>query len=126
VADRAEFIRADVFEAISRLSGERFDVVIADPPPFVKSRKDLEAGARAYRKLARETAQLVARGGFLFLASCSHNIARDRFAAECAAGIAKAGRRASLIKEMGAGTDHPAHPFLPETAYLKAQLYALD
>ena len=73
---------------------ETFDIVIADPPPFVKSRKDLEPGAKAYRKLARLAARLAAKGGFLLLASCSHNIPPERFAAECALGIARAdGRR---------------------------------
>ena len=50
---RAKFIKCDVFEELERLSAETFDIVIADPPPFVKSKKDLEPGAKAYRKLAR-------------------------------------------------------------------------
>jgi 23S rRNA (cytosine1962-C5)-methyltransferase len=122
------FMKADVFEELERLSlkGERFDVVAADPPPFVKSRKDLEAGAKAYRKLARLAASVTAPNGILFLASCSHNIPFERFASECAIGIQRSGRRASLIRQTGAGADHPAHPFLPETAYLKALVYALD
>jgi 23S rRNA (cytosine1962-C5)-methyltransferase len=122
------FVKADVFEELERLAGkeERFDVVAADPPPFVKSRKDLETGAKAYRKLARLAASVTAPGGILFLASCSHNIPMERFALECAIGIERAGRRAALIRQAGAGPDHPVHPFLPETAYLKALVYALD
>jgi 23S rRNA (cytosine1962-C5)-methyltransferase len=121
-------VKADVFEELERLAAakETFDIVIADPPPFVKARKDLEPGAKAYRKLARLAAQVVAPGGFLALASCSHNIPVERFAAECAAGLARAGRRATLIRQAGAGADHPVHPMLPETAYLKALVYALD
>ena len=121
-------VKADVFEEMERLSAakERFGIVIADPPPFVKSRKDLEPGAKAYRKLARLAAGVTAPGGLLLLASCSHNIPLDRFAGECAAGIVKAGRAASLIHSAGAGADHPAHPMLPETAYLKALVFALD
>jgi 23S rRNA (cytosine1962-C5)-methyltransferase len=91
----------------------------------VKSRKDLEAGARAYRKLARLAASVTGEGGTLLLASCSHNIPRERFEQECAIGLARAGRRASLIRDAGAGPDHPIHPMLPETAYLKALVYAL-
>ena len=126
VAVRA--VKADVFEEMERLSAQKetFGIVIADPPPFVKSRKDLEPGAKAYRKLARLAAQITAPGGLLLLASCSHNIPLDRFAGECAAGIIKAGRAASLIRSAGAGADHPMHPMLPETAYLKALVYALD
>ncbi len=128
VSDLCTFAKADVFEELGRRSagGDRFDIVIADPPPFVRARKDLEAGARAYRKLARLCAAVVAPGGFLFLASCSHNIPMERLAAECAIGIARAGRTARLIRQAGAGPDHPVHPMLPETAYLKALVYALD
>jgi len=125
---KAEFVKADVFEELERLAAasEKFDVVITDPPPFVKSRKDLEPGAKAYRKLARLAASVTAPNGFLLLASCSHNIAPDRFALECAIGMARANRRAALIHQAGAGADHPVHPMLPETAYLKALIYALD
>jgi len=125
---RCQFVKADVFEELERLGAakESFDLVIADPPPFVKSRKDLEPGAKAYRKLARLSARVAAPGGLLLLASCSHNIPLERFASECAAGIARADRRARLIHTAGAGPDHPVHPMLPETAYLKALVYALD
>jgi len=128
VARRCKFVKADVFGELERLAGasETFDIVIADPPPFVKSRKDLEAGARAHRKLARLAASVTAPNGYLLLASCSHNMPRERFEQECAIGITRAGRRASLIRDAGAGPDHPIHPMLPETAYLKALVYALD
>lgn len=125
---KCQFVKADVFEEFERLgtAKETFDIVIADPPPFVKSRKDLEAGAKAYRKLARMAARLVAPNGFLFLASCSHNIPPERFASECALGLQRSERRARLIHQSGAGADHPVHPMLPESAYLKAVVYALD
>ena len=121
-------VKADVFEELERLiaAGEKFDIVLADPPPFVKSKRDLEPGAKAYRKLARLAAQVTAPNGVLMLASCSHNIPPDRFAAECAQGLLRAGRSARLIRQAGAGPDHPVHPLLPESAYLKALVYALD
>jgi 23S rRNA (cytosine1962-C5)-methyltransferase len=121
-------VKADVFEEMERLAAQKevFDLVIADPPPFVKSKKDLEPGAKAYRKLARLAANVTAPGGILLLASCSHNIPTDRFASECAAGILRTGRKATLIRSAGAGPDHPVHPMLPESAYLKALVYALD
>jgi 23S rRNA (cytosine1962-C5)-methyltransferase len=120
--------KADVFEELERLktAGETFDIVLADPPPFVKSKKDLEPGAKAYRKLARLAADVTAPGGLLLIASCSHNIPPERFATECAQGLLRAGRRAALIRQAGAGPDHPVHPLLPESAYLKALVYALD
>ena len=121
-------VKGDLFEELERLAAakETFGVVVADPPPFVKSKKDLEPGAKAYRRMARLAASVTAPDGFLLLASCSHNMPADRFAAECAAGIARAGRTARLIRSAGAGPDHPVHPMLPESAYLKALVYALD
>jgi 23S rRNA (cytosine1962-C5)-methyltransferase len=121
-------VKADVFEELERLktAGESFDIVLADPPPFVKSKKDLEPGAKAYRKLTRLAAEVTAPNGFLMVASCSHNIPPDRFAVECAQGLLRAGRRATMIRHAGAGPDHPVHPLLPESAYLKALVYALD
>ena len=123
-----KFVKADVSAELERLSsaGEKFDIVIADPPPFVRAKKDLEAGARAYRKLARLAASVTAPNGYLFLASCSHNMPGERFASECAIGIARAGRNAAIVRQAGAPPDHPVHPMLPETAYLKALVYAMD
>jgi len=125
---KIQAVKADVFEELARLktAEESFDIVLADPPPFVKSKKDLEAGARAYRKLARMAADITAPNGIVMVASCSHNIPPERFAAECAAGLSRTGRRAALIRQSGAGIDHPVHPLLPESAYLKALFYALD
>ena len=121
-------VKADVFEEMERLAAQKevFDIVVADPPPFVKSKKDLEPGAKAYRKLARLAGDITAPGGLVLLASCSHNIPAERFAVECAAGLMRGGRRARLIRSAGAGPDHPVHPLLPESAYLKALVYALD
>jgi 23S rRNA (cytosine1962-C5)-methyltransferase len=132
LGERASFERADVFEALERLGAaggpdaERFELVIADPPSFVKSKKDLGPGARAYRKLARLAAATVAPGGFLFIASCSHNMTPDMLQAEVAAGLAAATRTGRIVMTGGAGPDHPVHPQLPETAYLKWLLLQLD
>jgi 23S rRNA (cytosine1962-C5)-methyltransferase len=128
LAERCDMRRCDVLEELEELgpSDERFDIVSCDPPPFVRSKKDLESGARGYRKLARLAAPLVTHGGFLCLASCSHAIDMDRFQLECAQGLARAGRTARLIRASGAACDHPVHPMLPETAYLKSLVYQLD
>jgi 23S rRNA (cytosine1962-C5)-methyltransferase len=122
------FTKADVFTELERLgaAGERFDIVIVDPPAFVKSKKDLQAGVRGYRKLARLAAPLVDPGGLLFIASCSHNVDRPTFNEQVARGIDDADRPARILYEGGAGLDHPVHPALPETAYLKASLLQLD
>jgi 23S rRNA (cytosine1962-C5)-methyltransferase len=122
------FERAEVFEKLESLAGasERFDIVVADPPAFVKSRKDLGPGLRGYRKLARLASTLIAPGGFLFIASCSHNVPVEDFAEAVRRGLHDAGRNARILLSSGAAPDHPVHPFLPESAYLKAQLLALD
>jgi 23S rRNA (cytosine1962-C5)-methyltransferase len=122
------FDRADVFEGLERMAqaGERFGVVVADPPPFVKSRKELGSGLRGYRKLARLAATLVEPGGFLFVASCSHNVEPGPFAAEVVKGLAGAGRTGRIVRSAGAGPDHPIHTHLPETGYLKSLLVHVD
>jgi 23S rRNA (cytosine1962-C5)-methyltransferase len=128
VASLCRFERAEVFERLEQLAaaGARFGVAIADPPAFVKSRKELGPGLRGYRKLARLAAALVAPGGFLFIASCSHNVEVADFADAVRRGLHDAGRTGRIILSSGAATDHPVHPFLPESAYLKAQTLALD
>ena len=119
--------KGEALETLERMVGgqRRFDIVVADPPAFAKSRKDIPAALRAYQRLARICAQLVNPGGFLFIASCSHHAAPLEFAAAVAEGVWKARREARLLASTGAGPDHPVHPMLPESAYLKAQLLQL-
>ncbi len=128
MADRFETRTGEAFAVIESLvaAKARFDLVIADPPAFVRTRKDLPSGLRGYRKLAREAAGLVGEAGFLCIACCSHNVTPEMFAAEVFAGIRAAGRGARLLHAAGAAPDHPIHPALPETAYLKFLAYALD
>jgi 23S rRNA (cytosine1962-C5)-methyltransferase len=128
VETRCRFERGHAFDAMERLAaaGERFEMVICDPPAFVKSRKDLATGAKGYRKLARLAATLAAPGGFLFLASCSHNMPAEQFTEEVRRGLAQAGRSGRILLSSGAAPDHPVHPALPESAYLKAQVIQLD
>ncbi|HET7593904.1 MAG TPA: class I SAM-dependent rRNA methyltransferase [Stellaceae bacterium] len=128
VGERCRFQRADAFGELSRLvaAGERFGVVVADPPAFVKSKKDLGPGLRGYRKLARLAATLVEPGGVLFIASCSHNVEPPDFAEAVRRGLEDAGRGGRILRSAGAAPDHPVHPWLPESAYLKAQALILD
>ncbi|WP_448192499.1 class I SAM-dependent rRNA methyltransferase [Azospirillum sp. sgz301742] len=128
VAGIFEARRAEAFAELERLAGagETFDVVIVDPPAFVKSKKDLGAGSRAYRKMARLAARITAPGGFLLAASCSHNVDPPLFAEQVARGLVDAGRTGRILRSSGAGPDHPVHPHLPESAYLKAITLQLD
>lgn len=123
------FDKAEAFEALEKLNGtqaRKFDVVICDPPAFVKSRKDLKTGAQGYRKLVRLAAPLVARGGFFFVASCSHLMDVPLFAEQVRRGLRDAERTGRILRSSGAALDHPVHPGLPETAYLKALTLQLD
>ena len=128
VAGICTFRRGEVFHEAAALAaaGERFDIVVADPPPFARSKREAPAALRGYRKLARLAVQLTAPGGFLFIASCSHNVAAADFAEAVRRGVAEAGRTARILRQAGAGPDHPVHPALPESAYLKALTLTLD
>jgi 23S rRNA (cytosine1962-C5)-methyltransferase len=118
--------KSEAFDALEKLAGKSFDVVICDPPAFVKSRKDLKTGAQGYRKLVRLAAPLVAPGGFLFAASCSHLVDPPLFAEQVRRGLRDASRSGRILLSSGAALDHPVHPGLPETAYLKALTLQLD
>jgi 23S rRNA (cytosine1962-C5)-methyltransferase len=125
LADRLSVQREDGFDAMSTLSGEKFDIVICDPPAFARSRKDADAGLRAYGRMARLGASLVAPRGYLFVASCSHHAPQEAWSAQIAWGLHRARREGRILFTGGAGPDHPVHPHLPETAYLKTQLIQL-
>lgn len=128
VAAQCVFTRGETFTLLQDLAqaGETFDVVIVDPPAFVKSKKDLHAGARGYRKLARLAASLVAPEGILLCASCSHHVDAPGFAELVRRGLGDARRSGRILRSAGAAPDHPVHPFLPESAYLKAEVLQLD
>ena len=119
--------RGDAFDVMAGLAAanERFDIVVCDPPAFAKSRKDQDAGLRAYHRMTRLAAPLVRPGGFLFVASCSHHAPADLFAAQVTAALSRNKREARIVYAGAAGPDHPVHPNLPESAYLKSLLINL-
>jgi len=128
MADTFETRQADAFEALEALGEEaaRFDLVVCDPPAFAPHRKALEAGLRAYERIAKLAAPLVAPGGYLVLCSCSHAADLTQFRASCTRGIGRGRRQAQLIQTGFAGPDHPMLPQLAESGYLKALAYRLD
>jgi 23S rRNA (cytosine1962-C5)-methyltransferase len=121
-------IRGDAFEVMATLAAEdrRFGLVVCDPPAFAPNKAALEAGLRAYERVARLGAALVDPGGYLCLCSCSHAADLAAFREACVRGIGKAGRGAALIHTGGAGPDHPVHPLLGETGYLKSLFFRLS
>lgn len=126
--DRFTARQGDAFDVLAALGAEgaRFDVVICDPPAFAPSKPALEAGLRAYERVAKLAAPMVAPGGYLGLCSCSHAADLTRFRNASARGIGKAGRRGQLIHTGYAGPDHPQMPQLAESGYLKAVFFRLD
>jgi 23S rRNA (cytosine1962-C5)-methyltransferase len=128
VAAQIQAEKGEAFEVLESLLAEkrRYDVVAVDPPAFVKSKKDFHVGGKAYRKLARLACQAVEPGGMLFIASCSHNMPVAEFAQQVARGIQEGGRQARQLYATGAAPDHPVHPVLPESAYLKALILQVD
>ena len=128
MADRFATRQGDAFAVLEALAGEgaQFDLLICDPPAFAPSKPALEAGLRAYERLARLAAPLVAPGGYLVLCSCSHAVDLMAFRNASGRGIGRGGRRAQLLHTGFAGPDHPMLPQLAESGYLKSLVFRLD
>ena len=126
-ADRFDTRKGDAFDVLTALGeeGAQFDVVICDPPAFAPSKQALDRGLRAYERVARLAAPLVAEGGYLGLCSCSHAADLSLFRNASARGIGRGGRRGQLIHTGFAGPDHPLLPQLAESGYLKALFFRL-
>ncbi len=124
VADRAELLAANVFDELRRLerAGTRFGAIALDPPPFARSRTQLEAAVRGYKEINLRAMRLLERGGHLLTFSCSHHVSAERFEETCRAAAADAGVRLRVAMTLGQGEDHPVVLTIPETRYLKGLL----
>lgn len=113
---------ADAFDALRELhaAGEKFDVVILDPPAFVKRKKDLAKGREAYRRINQLGMQLLVPDGLLVSCSCSYHMPETELLAAVQSAARHLGREAQLLERGGQASDHPIHLAIPETAYLKA------
>jgi len=121
VASRVRFERANAMHALKERAeaGERWDLVVVDPPAFARNRREVEGALRGYRELNKRALAMLADGGTLVSASCSYNVDRASFLACLADAAHLAGREAFLSEHHGAGTDHPVELSLPESDYLK-------
>ncbi len=120
-ADRVTLRRGDAFDVARELQrgGERFGLVILDPPALIKSRKHLAEGARAYRELNRAAMGLLEEDGVLVTCSCSHTL-EDPLFHQVLLEAARAARRPFRVLEWrGESPDHPQLLAVPETHYLK-------
>lgn len=122
VEDRVSTLRGDAFEVLRalRAEGKHFDIVVLDPPAFIKRRKDAKEGQLAYRRLHDAALTLLSRDGLLVSASCSHHFAEEDLLRTAQAAARANDRSLQCLATGHAGPDHPVHPAMPETAYLKA------
>jgi 23S rRNA (cytosine1962-C5)-methyltransferase len=113
--------RADAFDHLKALRERRehFDVVILDPPAFVKRKKDLKEGALAYRRLNELAMQVLARDGILVTCSCSYHMPRAALLDAVQKGARHLDRNVQVLLQLQQAPDHPVHPAIPETEYLK-------
>ncbi|MFO1427220.1 MAG: class I SAM-dependent rRNA methyltransferase [Steroidobacteraceae bacterium] len=119
---RVGTLRADAFDALAALAerGERYDVVVLDPPAFVKRRKELPQGQAAYRKLNQLALRLLERDGLLVSCSCSWHLAPEDLLGAIQSAARHIDRFVQVLHVGGQSPDHPIHPAIPETRYLKA------
>ena len=122
-----ETLRGDALDMLKslRAEGRQFDVVIVDPPALIKRKKDHAAGFEHYVALNRAALELIAPGGFLVSCSCSFHLEAAELQRVVLRASRAAGKRLSVLEQGGQGPDHPVHPAIPETRYLKAVFCAL-
>ncbi len=121
VNDRVRIQQGDAFEVLKQLreAREHFDVVIVDPPAFIKRRKDFKEGALAYRRLNEMAMQVLERDGLLISCSCSQLLSRDLLIQTLLQGARHLDRNVVILEQGRQGPDHPLPPAIPETDYLK-------
>jgi 23S rRNA (cytosine1962-C5)-methyltransferase len=121
LAQRVIARQGDAFEVLRALREEnaRFDLIVLDPPAFIKRRKDEREGTRAYERLNRLGLELLEPGGLLVTSSCSFHMARDAFLHAVQGASRRADTELQLLLAGAQGPDHPVHPAIAETAYLK-------
>ncbi len=122
MASRSTRIENDAFDALKALqeSGAKFDVVILDPPAFAKRKKDVPQAQAAYRKLNQLALPLIDRDGLLVSCSCSYHMGADDLLAAIQTAARHSSRFVQVLEQGGQSPDHPVHPAIPETRYLKS------
>lgn len=122
VAEKITCIEGDVFEAMKELKGaeERFDIIIADPPAFIKRKKDFKNGQAAYHRLNELAVRLLGKDGILVSASCSMHLEENTLVDVLQGAARHADRFMQIIERGSQGPDHPVHPAIAETRYIKS------
>ncbi len=123
-ADKVTAVKADAFDELKRLREERqrFDVVILDPPAFVKRKKDFAEGRIAYRRLNEMAMQILSREGILVTCSCSYHMPRAALLDSVQQAARHIDRQVQVLEQLQQSPDHPVHPAIAETDYLKGYI----
>jgi 23S rRNA (cytosine1962-C5)-methyltransferase len=121
VQDQMEILTEDVFKALEKLiaEGKTFDVIVADPPAFIKKKADLKPGIQGYTKLHQLCLKLLKKEGILISASCSLHLSGEELLNIIRQTSVSAVRKTRVLEQLHQGPDHPLHPSIKETAYLK-------
>jgi len=124
LGERVRAVKADAFEHLKALreQRERFDLVVLDPPAFVKRKKDFAEGRLAYRRVIELGMQVLARDGLLVACSCSYHMPRAALVEAVQQAARHLDRSVQLLAHLQQAPDHPVHPAIPETEYLKGVL----
>jgi 23S rRNA (cytosine1962-C5)-methyltransferase len=122
VAEKVTCVEGDVFEALKELKAaeERFDVIVADPPAFIKRKKDIKNGEAAYRRLNETAMRMLNKDGILVSASCSMHLEEDHLQNILLTSARHLDRNIQLLERGAQGPDHPVHPAIAETRYIKS------
>lgn len=120
--ERVSVLQAPAAEALQELQrqGRMFDLVILDPPAFIQRRKDIKKGIKAYQRINELALKVLEPGGVLVSASCSMHLARPDLLLLLQGAARRSGCELRVLEQSGQGPDHPVHPMIPETEYLKS------
>lgn len=128
LTDQVITIQGNAFDVLKalRAEGAKYDVVIVDPPAFVKRKKDIRSGSEAYRRINEMAMRLVEKDGILVSASCSHHMSRDALLTQIQQAARSVDRYIQLFDQGHQGPDHPVHPSIPETEYIKTFFFKVS
>jgi 23S rRNA (cytosine1962-C5)-methyltransferase len=128
VAEKLVTIQGNAFDVLNalRTDEQKFDVVIVDPPAFIKRKKDFKKGAEAYRRINEIAMRVLEKDGILVSASCSHHMTRDNLLTAVQSAARHIDRNVQLFEQGHQGPDHPIHPAIPETEYIKTLFFKVS
>lgn len=128
VTEKVSAYQGNAFDVLNALKaeGHKFDVVIVDPPAFIKRKKDFKKGFEAYRRINELAMRVLNKDGILVSASCSHHLGRDDLLKAVQSAARHIDRQAQLFEQGHQGPDHPIHPAIPETEYIKAMFFKVS